>query len=74
MNKKPTEFITASDHVDYAANGGPTPRGLESATMSMSDIPEDADLERVFNETRNEIEFARNLVLGRMAADNTVIF
>ena len=71
MNKKTVEHITASDYVDNAASNGPTPRGLEIATMSMSDIPEDADIDKVFNEIGQQVKFARNIVLGKTATSNT---
>lgn len=63
--------FAASDYVTQAAYAGPTPRGLESATMSMSDIPEDANPEDVFADIEKEVEFARSLVLGKMATNRT---
>lgn len=56
--------LTSGDFVEDAAKRADfTPRGTESASMSMSDHGEDVDLLALFDQIRDEVVSAREVVL-----------
>lgn len=72
--KKTEQYFGAGEYVDDAVRDANfTPRGLESATMSMSDIPEDADPEEVFNAISTQVEAARVSVTALDTAQRSEI-